>query len=61
MIKNDLNFENQYLLNRNSDQKTLYMKIDQKNTKNMNTLSVGPPPPSNIQNIKPSPSGCPVR
>src|SRR3954464_6662895 len=40
-----LNFEIQYLLNRNSDSKTLYMKIDQKNITNTNTLPICLPPP----------------
>ena len=34
------------------------MKIDQKNTKNKNTLSIRPPHPSNIPHTDPSPSGC---
>ena len=33
------------------------MKVDQKNTTNKNTLSIHPPPPSNILNMEPSPSG----
>ena len=33
------------------------MKIDQKNTKNKNTLSIRPPHPSNIPHTEPSPSG----
>src|ERR1041385_8474323 len=38
-------------LNRNSDGKTLCMKIDQKNITNRDTLSVYPPPASNTTNI----------
>ena len=41
--------------------KTLYMKIDQKNTTNTNTLSMTPPHPSNMPNIEPSPFGPSVR
>ena len=55
MLLIDLNFENQYLLNRSSDGKTLYMKIDQKNTMNKNTLSIRPPHPSNIPHMCNSP------
>src|SRR3954466_13755141 len=62
----------QYLLNRNSDQKTLYIKIDQKNITNTDTISVCLPPPFNVPNIEPSPpvtlsvifdadNGCPDR
>ena len=54
---NDLNFEFKYLLNRNSDSKTLYMKIDQKNIMNMNTLPICLPPPSNSPSIDIPPFG----
>ena len=61
ILLNDLNFKNQYLLNCNSDRKTLYIKIDQKNITNTDTLSVYQPHPSNTPNIEPSPSGPFVR
>src|SRR3954462_11485841 len=58
MIINDLNFGKSYGINRNSDRKTLYMKVDQKNTTNNNTLFVCLTNPPNAPNIDTPP---PVR
>ena len=50
-------FEIEYLLNRNSDENNVYMKVDQKNTMNPDTLFIYQQPPSNILNTRTSPSG----
>ena len=39
-VENDLNFENQHLLIRKSDENTLYMKVSQKNITNTDTLPI---------------------
>ena len=50
MLLIDLNIKNQYLLIRNSDENNLYIKIDQKNATNNNTLFVCLPHPPNAAN-----------
>src|SRR3954463_8153675 len=55
---NDLNFEIQYILNHNSYSKTVYMKIDQKNITNTNTLSVCLPPLLTYRTSTFPPLGC---
>src|SRR3954465_3715191 len=54
---NDLDFEIQYLLNRNSDKKTLYMDIDQKIITNTNSPSIYQPAPLTYRTSTFSPSG----
>src|ERR1041385_252087 len=54
----DLNFEFEYLLNRKSDSKTLYMKVDQKNITNTDTLSVCLPHPLTHRSSTFPPLGC---
>ena len=45
-----INFENSYLLNRNSDENVFYMKVAQNDETNPNTQSVRPPQPPNLSN-----------
>ena len=50
--ENYKNFENSYLLNRNSDENNLYMKNDQKNVKNPNMPSIHLSHASNYPNME---------
>jgi hypothetical protein len=55
--ENCLNFENSYLLNRNSDQNNFYMKSDQFDETNPDTLTTPLFDTSNYPNMELSPSG----
>ena len=46
------NFENSYLLNRNSDENVFYMKVAQKDETNPNTQSVRTPLLPNLSNTQ---------
>ena len=49
--ENQINFENSYKINRNSDEKDLYMKNDQKNITNPNMSFACMRNTSNIMNL----------
>ena len=54
-------FRKSYLLIRNSDENTFYMKVAQNDETNPDTQPVRPPHTSNIPNTQLSPSGSSVR
>ena len=45
-----INFENSYLLDRNSDENVFYMKVAQNDETNPNTQSIRPPHLPNLSN-----------
>ena len=61
ILENKLNFKNQYKIIRNSDENTMYMKVDENDETNSNTQSVRSPHIPSIANTQLSPSGSSAR
>src|ERR1041385_1803942 len=60
ILLNDLNSRKIYILICMSDENILYIKVDQKNTTNTDTLPIPPPHPSNLLNVEHFSSGSSV-